>query len=238
MDRMDRPLWLTQAADPGSQFPDLRDRRLARRVRRSRRGILRLESVWARSRGYPYPILPGENALTGRYGAGFCGQAPSIRGQRVGGPSGTFHEWQPRTRRSLLFWLLGRSLLRRGSRVGSGKLGCWRPLAAVFVLDGGAPAVAFDVELEDGGAVHQAVDGRHGHGVVGEDRLPLPERLVGGDQHRALLVACADELEQHARLGLILGDVGEIVELCGAPHNWMISDSSRCRSTSSRICTR
>ena len=42
--------------------------------------------------------------------------------------------------------------------------------------------------------------------------LPFAERLVGGDEDRAALVACADELEQHAGLGLVLGDVGEIVK--------------------------
>ncbi len=38
-----------------------------------------------------------------------------------------------------------------------------------------------DVELEDAGAVHEPVDGRHGHATVGEDGLPLPERLIGGN---------------------------------------------------------
>ncbi len=36
--------------------------------------------------------------------------------------------------------------------------------------------------------------------------------LIGRDQHRASLVACADEFEQHAGLGLILGDISEIVK--------------------------
>lgn len=46
----------------------------------------------------------------------------------------------------------------------------------------------------------------------GKTLPPFAERLVGGDEHRAPLIAGADELEQHAGLGLVLGDVGEIIE--------------------------
>ena len=75
-----------------------------------------------------------------------------------------------------------------------------------------APAVALDIHLEDGGVMDEAVDGGERHGGIGEDLAPFAEGLVGGDEHRAPLVAGADELEQHAGLGLVLGDVGEIVE--------------------------
>ena len=60
--------------------------------------------------------------------------------------------------------------------------------------------------------MHQPVDGSDGHGGVGEDLVPLAERLVGGDQQRALLVTSADQLEQDAGLGLILGYIREVVE--------------------------
>jgi hypothetical protein len=39
-----------------------------------------------------------------------------------------------------------------------------------------------------------------------------PEGLVGGDQHGAAFITGADQLEQHASLGLILGDVGNVIE--------------------------
>ena len=68
------------------------------------------------------------------------------------------------------------------------------------------------VHIEDRGAVHQAVDGCERHGLVGEDRAPLAERLVGSDEHRAILVARADEFEQHAGFGLILPYIGDVVE--------------------------
>lgn len=68
--------------------------------------------------------------------------------------------------------------------------------------------VAFDIHLEDGGVVHEAVDGDERHCGIGK----CAEGLIGGDQHRASLVACADEFEEHAGFGLILGDVCEIVE--------------------------
>ena len=60
--------------------------------------------------------------------------------------------------------------------------------------------------------MNEAIDRGERHGGIGEDLSPLAERLVGGDEHRATFVSCADELEQHAGLGLILGDIGEIVE--------------------------
>ena len=60
--------------------------------------------------------------------------------------------------------------------------------------------------------VRDLLPGRQGHGVVGEDLVPLSERLVGGDQQRAVLVAVADQFEQHAGLGLIFGGVGKIVQ--------------------------
>ena len=48
--------------------------------------------------------------------------------------------------------------------------------------------------------------------MFGEDFAPFAERLVGGDQQRSALVACADQFEQDARLRLVLGDIGEVVE--------------------------
>ncbi len=82
----------------------------------------------------------------------------------------------------------------------------------MLALEGGAPAIAFDVHLEDGRVMDEAIDGGERHGGIGEDLAPFAERLVGGDQHGAAFVAGADELEQDAGLGLILGDVGEVVE--------------------------
>ena len=58
----------------------------------------------------------------------------------------------------------------------------------------------------------EAVDGRERHGLVGEDPAPLAEGLVGGDEHGAALVARSDEFEENAGLGLILGDIGDVVE--------------------------
>jgi hypothetical protein len=58
----------------------------------------------------------------------------------------------------------------------------------------------------------EAVDGGERHGRVGEDLAPLAERLVGGDQQRSAVVARADQFEQDARLRLVLGEIGEVVE--------------------------
>ena len=74
-------------------------------------------------------------------------------------------------------------LLRRGGPTrGSGRLRSRAALA--LVLDGGAAPVAVDVEFEDGCAVDQPIDGRQGHGVIGEDGVPLAERLAVSSSER------------------------------------------------------
>ena len=60
--------------------------------------------------------------------------------------------------------------------------------------------------------MHEPVDGGERHGLIGEDFAPLAERLVGRYQHGSPLISRGDQLEQHACLGLILGDVGDVVE--------------------------
>src|SRR5712664_4818909 len=87
-----------------------------------------------------------------------------------------------------------------------------RSAEAAFAFEGGAAAVALDVHLEDRGVVDQAIDYSQRHRLVGEDLSPFAERLVGGDQQGSPLVSGTDELEQDAGFGLILGDIGEVVE--------------------------
>ena len=58
----------------------------------------------------------------------------------------------------------------------------------------------------------ETVDRGERHRGIGEDPVPFAERLVGGDEDGASLVAGADQLEEHAGFGLVLGDVGEVVE--------------------------
>lgn len=60
--------------------------------------------------------------------------------------------------------------------------------------------------------VDETIDGGKRHGGIGEDPVPFPEGLVGGDHDGSPLVARGDELEEHARFRLVLGDIGEIVE--------------------------
>ena len=60
--------------------------------------------------------------------------------------------------------------------------------------------------------VDEAVDGGERHGRIGEDLAPLAERLIGRNEDRASFVTRTDELEQHTGLGLVLADVGQVVE--------------------------
>lgn len=82
----------------------------------------------------------------------------------------------------------------------------------MFARDSGAAPIAFDIHFDDGGVVNEAVDSGQGHGLVGKDLVPFSESLIGGDHDGAMLVAPADQLEEHGGLGLILGDVGDIIE--------------------------
>ena len=60
--------------------------------------------------------------------------------------------------------------------------------------------------------VHEPIDGCQRHSLVGENLAPFAERLVGRDEQGSAFIAGGDQLEQHTGLGLILGDVGDIVE--------------------------
>ena len=60
--------------------------------------------------------------------------------------------------------------------------------------------------------VHEPIDGCQRHGPVGENLAPFAEGLVCRDQEGSAFIAGGDQLEQHTGLGLILGDVGNIVE--------------------------
>ena len=100
-------------------------------------------------------------------------------------------------------WVLGRCLHRRVDRRAGG---------TAFAFEGGAAAVAFDVHLEDGGRVDEAVDDGERHRLIGEDFSPFAERLVGGDQQGSPLLSGTDEFQQDAGFGVIRGDIGEIVE--------------------------
>jgi hypothetical protein len=83
---------------------------------------------------------------------------------------------------------------------------------AALAFERGFPAITLDVHFQDRGVVHEPVDSRQRHGLVGEDLSPFAEGLIGRDQQGSAFIAGGDQLEQHTGLGLILGDVGDIVE--------------------------
>ena len=73
-------------------------------------------------------------------------------------------------------------------------------------------ALAFDVE--DGGAVQQAVEGGASHDrIAGEDVRPFGEGFIGGDDGGGVLfVAMADDLEEHGGAGLIEAEIADFVD--------------------------
>src|SRR3546814_4110800 len=70
----------------------------------------------------------------------------------------------------------------------------------LFSLDSRAAPIAFDIHLEDGGVVHEAVDGGQRHCGIGEDPVPFAERLVGGYHQRTPLVSRARSEEHTSEL--------------------------------------
>ena len=67
-------------------------------------------------------------------------------------------------------------------------------------------------EFQNGGVVHDAVDGGcRGHRVL-EDAIPLGEHEVGRDENALSLVALAEEGEEDLHLVAVLLDVADVVE--------------------------
>ena len=77
---------------------------------------------------------------------------------------------------------------------------------------GGPTPITLDIHLKDSRVVNEPVNGGQRHGRIGEDGIPFSERLVGRDQHRAAFVSGTYEFKQNAGLGLIFGDVGNVIE--------------------------
>src|SRR5205814_5537495 len=78
--------------------------------------------------------------------------------------------------------------------------------------EGLAAAITLDIHLQNRCVMDQAIDGGKRHSLVGKDLAPFAKWLIGRYQHGFPLVTCGDQLEQHAGFGLILGDVGDVVE--------------------------
>ena len=73
-------------------------------------------------------------------------------------------------------------------------------MRGVFCLAFFFESIAIAADIDDGGAMQEAVEGGGGHdGVAGENLAPIGEGFIAG-QHDGLLlfVALADGLEQQA----------------------------------------
>ena len=82
----------------------------------------------------------------------------------------------------------------------------------LLTLQCGPAAVTLDINFEYRGMMNKPVDGGEGHGWVGEDLSPFPERLIRGDEDRPAFVSRADELKENRGLRLILADISKIIK--------------------------
>jgi len=84
--------------------------------------------------------------------------------------------------------------------------------------------------------VKQPVEKGRGHDAVAHHLGPGLEALVRGDDDGDLLIELADHVEEEVCLPSLDGRIADLVQLCGAPHNWTNGDT--CRSTSmARSCS-
>ena len=60
--------------------------------------------------------------------------------------------------------------------------------------------------------MHQTINGSQSHCRILEDLAPFAEGLVRRNENGAAFVTSADKLEQNGGLGLIFGDVDQIVK--------------------------
>ena len=58
----------------------------------------------------------------------------------------------------------------------------------------------------------ESVDGGDGHGLVGEDGIPVSKGTVAGDDEAAVFVAFGDEFEEDAGFRLVFSDVAKVVK--------------------------
>src|SRR4051794_34280660 len=72
--------------------------------------------------------------------------------------------------------------------------------------------ITFDVHLEDGGMVDEAIHGGERHSGIRKDADPVAEGLICRNHQAAAFVSGRDQLEQHRGLGLVLADVAEVLE--------------------------
>jgi hypothetical protein len=66
---------------------------------------------------------------------------------------------------------------------------CYRSIGwATLAFERGFPAIALDVHLQDRSVVHEPIDGRQRHGLVGENLARFAERLVGRDEQGSAFI--------------------------------------------------
>ena len=73
-----------------------------------------------------------------------------------------------------------------------------------------AQAVAGALDLDDHGVVQEPIEERGGDHRIAEDLAPLGEAAVGGEDHRAPLVAGVDQLEEQVAA---IGDDRQVADL-------------------------
>ena len=75
-----------------------------------------------------------------------------------------------------------------------------------------AQPIARSLDLEDDGVMQEAVEQRGGDNRIAEDFSPFRKAAVGGEDHRAFLVASVDELEEQVAAAQDHRQVADLVD--------------------------
>ena len=81
-----------------------------------------------------------------------------------------------------------------------------------------AQAVAGTFNLNDHGMVQKSVQQGRCDDRIAENLAPFTETAIGGQDHRASLVAGVDQLEEQVACTGADGEIADLVDLCCARH--------------------
>ncbi len=62
--------------------------------------------------------------------------------------------------------------------------------------------------------MHEPIDEGDDAAGIREDLIPFAKRLIGRDNHRTLLVAASDDLEEQIRVARVIRQVPYLIDFC------------------------
>src|SRR6266404_3560866 len=73
-------------------------------------------------------------------------------------------------------------------------------------------AIAFPLEIQQFGFMHESIDESDDAAGIREDLGPFAERLVRRDNDGIALVAASDDLEEQVRVARVIGQISDLID--------------------------